>query len=290
MIIHFKTFKEGRLVSLVAEHIAQKEEDVAKLVELGAIYVEKERCLSNPILSTNTYVRVHLQPKKYFTKNGEDTLKKLDVSTWIVSDETDFYVIDKPHGLPAHPTLDNIQQNLLALLKKHLKRELWLPHRLDVGTAGLILVAKSQEAANSLQQEFIHKRIQKIYRALVERPLTPQLYEHFIKKTKTSPKFVQPVEDEETQNCLLKLTGCEAYGVSSELFRVTLEPITGRTHQIRAQLTYLKNPIVGDALYGSKQPFVCKDQELFTQESFALEAYQLKLGDQFYQRPQSTLD
>lgn len=303
MIIHFKTVSEGDLLSLVAEHIVQKPEDVQKLLDIGAIYVEKKRVLQNLRLDAGTYVRVHLQPKKYFTSelskgDPDDIVLLLKPKSWILAEEEDCYIVGKPHGLPAHPTLDNIQQNLLSLLRKSLDRELWLPHRLDVGTAGLIIVAKSQEAANSIQQDFIHHRIQKIYRALVEKPVDLGLYEHFMPKTKTSPKSVLSVADENTQNCLLKVTACvsmdssaaEASQLSKNLYRLSLEPITGRTHQIRAQLAFLGAPIIGDKLYHSTAPFVCRDQKLFSQESFALEAYQILWRDKKYQIPYSTLD
>lgn len=281
MIIHFKTTRSGDLIELIAEKITQKEEHVQELMNIGAIYVEKVRCLSSAVVPVDTYVRVHLQPKKYFTND----LSKLDPLSWIVAEESDFYIVDKPHGLPSHPTLDNIQQNLLALLKQGLGTELWLPHRLDIGTAGLLIVAKSQDAAARIQQEFISKKIQKIYRAIVEQPLPAALHEHFMKKTKNAPKVVSAMASEDTQNCLLKITDCEAH---SELYRLTLEPITGRTHQIRAQLTFLENPIVGDKLYGSTLPFTCEEQKHFSQESFALESYQI-VWNKTWQRPRSTL-
>ena len=278
MIIHFKTVKEVDLLSLIAEHIVQKIEDVQKLLEMGAIYVEKKRTLTNQSVPVDTYIRVHLQPKRYVHKESEDLFETLDPSHWIVAEEEDFYIVDKPHGLPSHPTLDNIHQNLLALLKKHFQKDLWLPHRLDVGTAGLIIVAKSQEAAYRIQQDFIGRKIQKIYRALVENPLQPALHEHFMKKTKTAPKAVTLEPAEDSQNCLLRITDCKLVKSSlnnEDLYQLTLEPITGRTHQIRAQLTFLGCPIVGDKMYGSKREYLCEDQKLFTQESFALEAHSI---------------
>lgn len=272
MIIHFKTEQDGQLISLLADKIAQKEEDVLQLIELGAIYVEKERCLADRFVPAGTYLRVHLQPKKYFTKEALVGLTDADVRKWILVEREDFYIVDKPHGLPSHPTLDNVQQNLLALMKGALGCDLWLPHRLDVGTAGLIIVAKSRRAAFEIQKDFVAHQIQKIYQAVVEKPVTLGLYEHFMKKTKNAPKIVVDVAENDTQNCLLKVTGCEVVG---NLYRLTLEPITGRTHQIRAQLTHLGSPIIGDQLYGSTFPFICDDQKLFTQESFALEAHSI---------------
>lgn len=291
MIIHFKTEQDGQLVSLLADKIAQKEEDVLQLIELGAIYVEKERCLADRFISAGTYLRVHLQPKKYFTKEAVAALSDADVRKWILVEREDFYIVDKPHGLPSHPTLDNVQQNLLALLKGALGCDLWLPHRLDVGTAGLIIVAKSQRSAFEIQKDFVAHRIQKIYQAVVEKPVTLGLYEHFMKKTKNAPKVVVDVAGDDTQNCLLRVTGCEVVAQANvncsdngDLYRLTLEPITGRTHQIRAQLTHLGSPIIGDRLYGSAAPFVCDDQKLFTQESFALEAHSIIWRDETWTR------
>lgn len=281
MIIHFKTTHDGELVSLLAEKIAQKEDDVLQLMVLGAIYVEKERCLTNIPIKAGTYIRVHLQPKKYFTKAAVAALTNFDVKPWLVDEQEHFYIVDKPHGLPSHPTLDNIQQNLLALLKRGLNKDLWLPHRLDVGTAGLIIVAKSQKAAFDIQQDFIGNKVQKIYRAIVEKSVDLKLYEHHMKKTKNAPKVIVDKAEDDTQNCLLKVTACEPY---DSLYRLTLEPITGRTHQIRAQLTHLDCPIIGDKLYGSTAPYSTEDQKLFTQESFALEAYSIVWRNQTWKR------
>ena len=275
LIIHFKTTRDGDLVSLLAEHLSQKEEEVLNLIEMGAIYVEKKRCLANQPIKADTYIRVHLQPKKYFAKSAVETAEEIDPQSWIVAEEPDFYIVDKPHGLPSHPTLDNVQQNMLELLRQSLGQELWLPHRLDVGTAGLIIVAKSQKAAFDIQQDFINNKVQKIYRAIVEKPVELGLYEHHLKKTKYAPKVMQDAPAEDTQNCLLKITACEGY---EGLFRLTLEPITGRTHQIRAQLAHLGHPIVGDKMYGSQLPYSCKEQSLFHQEAFALEAYSIVWG------------
>ncbi len=174
----------------------------------------------------------------------------------ILFQDEDLLVIDKPVGVAAHPspgwngpTVTSSLQNLgisLAALGPD-ERE-GIVHRLDVGTSGLMVVAKSADAHRNLKAQFKNREVKKIYHALAQGHLDPSV------GTIDAPIDRHPKEDHRfavVASGKASITHYEAleYFPAVTLARIELE--TGRTHQIRVHFSAIKHPLVGDLIYGA---------------------------------------
>jgi 23S rRNA pseudouridine1911/1915/1917 synthase len=260
-IEHILANQTASLSSLLWQNLGLRPEQTAKLLWLGAIYCNKERLKCSqtqqnaasaptsldPVIENGAYLRVHLEPKRF--PLNLDILRDR-----IVAETDDFLVINKPSGLPVHPTLDNTQENLVAGFQTILRRPLFVTHRLDVGTSGLLLLAKNQQEQSRINILFQNSQVRKMYRATVHGVKLP-LGEitHYMKPSDRAPREVQAAsalgQTPGWQICQLRiLTQEEVFANHSE---IEIELLTGRTHQIRAQLAQMGFPILGDQMYGS---------------------------------------
>jgi 23S rRNA pseudouridine1911/1915/1917 synthase len=170
----------------------------------------------------------------------------------IFEDET-LLVINKPAGMVVHPAIGNWSGTLLNALLYHMPDIAHIPrcgivHRLDKETSGLLVVAKTLNAQTHLVQQLQARSVKREYRAIV----WGQLWKN---GTVNQPIGRHPSI---RTRMAIHLSGrpaithyeiLERFGVHTYL-RCNLE--TGRTHQIRVHMQYLKAPIVGDPVYGLK--------------------------------------
>lgn len=125
-------------------------------------------------------------------------------------------------------------------------------HRLDRASSGVLIFAKTKAALTHLMGQFERRETEKIYRALVEKAPKTEAgkLEHFHKRTEDGKKALILTGNEAgTQPCELAYKTLRMRGKQAEL---EIQPLTGRFHQIRAQLAHIGCPIVGDVLYGGK--------------------------------------
>ncbi len=159
--------------------------------------------------------------------------------------------VDKPAGLPVHPTARYHRNTLTALLRERYgddDRPI-LAHRIDSETSGVLLCAKTRESERALKMMFADRKISKRYLAVVRGvPSKPAArIEVPLGLDKASPIRVKMAFDPEG---LPALTEYRVLSEREDVSFLECRPRTGRQHQIRAHLAHIGHPIVGDKMYG----------------------------------------
>lgn len=174
----------------------------------------------------------------------------------IIADDDDYVVIDKPVGVAAHPSPGWVGPTVVGALMAEgynistsgAAERQGIVHRLDVGTSGLMVVAKSERAYTALKRAFKERTPKKIYHAVVQGLPDP------LEGTIDAPIGRHPGHDwkfavlEGGRQSVTHYKVIEAFGRAS-LVEVHLE--TGRTHQIRVHFSAFGHPCAGDQTYGA---------------------------------------
>lgn len=174
----------------------------------------------------------------------------------IVYCDDDIVVVDKPVGVVAHPATSWHGPTVLGALaalgisvaQGGPPERGGIVQRLDVGTSGLMVVARSEQAYSVLKRAFKNHTVHKVYHALVQGQLDP------LDGTIDAPIGRGANQDwkfavvPDGRRSVTHYRTLEAFRYGS-IVEVTLE--TGRTHQIRVHMAYLRHPLIGDPLYGA---------------------------------------
>ena len=174
----------------------------------------------------------------------------------IVYEDADLVVVDKPAGVAAHPSVGWTGPTVVgALMAKGVRistsgaaERQGIVQRLDVGTSGLMMVAKTEVAYSRLKQAFRDRAVHKIYHAVIQGhpdPVEGTIDAPIGRHPKAEFKFAV-MNDGKPSITHYKLL--EAFA-SASLVEVVLE--TGRTHQIRVHFSAFKHPLLGDTMYGA---------------------------------------
>ena len=157
----------------------------------------------------------------------------------------DFVVINKPAGLSVHR--DQNDSGLTEMLAQQLGvPQLWLVHRLDKPTSGVLLLALNADAASELAQAFANRQVKKTYLALSDR--RPSKKQGWIKGDMVRSRQVAWKLTRSMENPAQTRFSSHSSEPGRRLF--VLQPHTGKTHQLRVAMKSLGSPILGDTLYG----------------------------------------
>jgi 23S rRNA pseudouridine1911/1915/1917 synthase len=174
----------------------------------------------------------------------------------ILLDDDDFVVVDKPVGVAAHPSPGWVGPTVVGGLAgagyristSGAPERVGIVHRLDVGTSGVMVVAKTERAYTALKRAFKERTVDKVYHAVVQGLPDP------LEGTIDAPIGRHPGHDwrfaviEDGRPSITHYEVLEAFGKAT-LVEVHLE--TGRTHQIRVHFSALRHPCAGDLTYGA---------------------------------------
>lgn len=206
--------------------------------------------------------------KKYKVKIGDTirvilpepsllTVEPENIPLDIFYEDDDLLVVNKPKGMVVHPATGNQSGTLVNAVMYHCKESLssingivrpGIVHRIDKDTGGLLMIAKNDKAHNSLAEQLANHSITRIYNAIV--------YDNIVKEEGTVDKPIgrdpknrlkQAVTDINSKRAVTHFKVLERFGKFT-MIEAKLE--TGRTHQIRVHMAYIKHPLLGDTVYG----------------------------------------
>jgi 23S rRNA pseudouridine1911/1915/1917 synthase len=181
----------------------------------------------------------------------------------VIYQDEDIIVIDKPAGVASHPSVGwdgpTVPGALLALgiqiATSGAQERQGIVQRLDVGTSGLMTLAKSEIAYSKLKQAFRDRTVHKVYHAIIQGladPLAGTFDAPIGRHPKAEFKFAVMNDG---KHSITHYETLEAFP-SASLVEVVLE--TGRTHQIRVHFSAFKHPLVGDTMYGADPKLAAK--------------------------------
>ncbi|MGH3424130.1 MAG: RluA family pseudouridine synthase [Nocardioidaceae bacterium] len=224
----------------------------ADLVAGGNVTVDRRTPAKSDRVEGGAWLEVSIPRERDLTKVVPQTVEGLA----IVYDDDDFVVVDKPIGVAAHPSVGWVGPTVVGHLAgagfgistSGAAERQGIVQRLDVGTSGLMVVAKSERAYTVLKRAFRSRTVEKTYHALVQGhpdPLQGTVDAPIGRHTKHDWKFAVMADG---RNSITHYDTLEAHRFAS-LLEITLE--TGRTHQIRVHMSALKHPCVADMQYGA---------------------------------------
>ncbi|OGS80144.1 MAG: RNA pseudouridine synthase [Gallionellales bacterium GWA2_55_18] len=161
-------------------------------------------------------------------------------------------VVNKPAGLLAVPGRGADKQDCVASRVQAEFPDALVVHRLDMATSGLLLFARGAEMQRLLSRRFRERAVQKRYVAVVAGSLKSPTGEIDLPLIADWPNRPRQKVDHESGKPSLTRYRILAHDAATDTTRVELEPVTGRTHQLRVHLAAIGHPILGDALYGEK--------------------------------------
>lgn len=180
----------------------------------------------------------------------------MNIDQYILFEDKDILVIDKPAGLQVerdrfgYPSLEEEVQNYLE--KYHRNHYLGIVHRIDRPVSGVIILAKTLPILKQLQFQMQEEDWEKVYRGVVTGSMPNEMGKienYLLKDAKQKKAIIFDDYQPDAKKSTLRYAVIEEKD-SKSLLEIQL--ITGRYHQIRAQLGHINRPIVGDKLYGSK--------------------------------------
>ena len=226
---------------------------ISKAISSGLVLINSSVCTKpSTMIKPNDTVEVS---DDFFEPKQKPICK---ATPEIIFEDNDIIVINKPAGLVVHDG-NGVRESTLVDYLQSTGRQLadncgdnrnGIVHRLDVGTTGVMVVAKNNIAAIELKDSISNKETSKIYIAIIDRPLKSDILvdKAISRDVKNRVKMRATDEGKESKTLFLKLL--ESKSGSYELILAKL--LSGRTHQIRAHLASIGRHIVGDSLYGFK--------------------------------------
>jgi len=251
---------------------------IKKIIDSGGAYLNQKRCslAKSQVIQGNKvklcWSEENMKPQKYSLKE-EDTL---------IFEHQDYWIVQKPAGIPSQATLTSSTDTFFHALadcfpQKFSLSSMFLVHRLDKDTSGLMIIARNKKAQAFFENAFRKKLIHKTYHCLCYNiPKNPEgEISYNIEKDSSRLNAYKPVfKGNEGQKAFTKYKILKEFSKTSSSF-VACFPETGRTHQVRVHMLSLGCPLLGDKTYGN----VLGHSLQFTATRHMLHAFAIEFED-----------
>lgn len=245
-----ETVKEDFAGRLIKDFLRQKlslSVTLIKKVKFGGVFVNGEAVTMRKILSAGDKVRVVLP-------TGEDSehVEPVDMPLTVLYEDEYILAVDKPINMPTHPSRYNSLVTLANLVRSYIGKSFVFRAitRLDRDTSGIVLIAKDQRTAARLSEEMKNGRIEKTYEALLSKTPEKLVGEIDAPIERETPDSIKRTVRDDGKSALTRYEVKEILPDGRAVCKVN--PITGRTHQIRVHMAHIGAPLYADFLYGER--------------------------------------
>jgi RluA family pseudouridine synthase len=226
------------------------QKEIQHLIEGGAVFIDqKKETFGSKKLKQGQ--KIHFESKA--TSTQPKSQKQQAESIKIIWENDELLAVNKPPGIPSQKTKDSKRYSMEHWGQEATSFPLFLTHRLDRDTSGVLLFAKSKKMETECFEWFKHRHIKKVYHAIAHQKANKNIqgkWVHHLGKApqKSGRSSFRVVHAgglrAETDYQLIKNVGHVSFW--------ELKPHTGRTHQLRVQLAHEGHPIIGDEIYDPK--------------------------------------
>ncbi|GMI91482.1 hypothetical protein like AT4G21770 [Hibiscus trionum] len=214
-------------------------------------------------VEAGTYLRVHVHPKRF------PRCYEIDWKSRIIAVTDSYVVLDKPAGTSVGGTTDNIEESCATFASRALgfSTPLKTTHQIDNCTEGCVVLARTKEYCSIFHGKIREKKVKKLYLALTAAPVPIGIITHYMRPINMAPRLVSEDFIKGWYLCQLEVMECKevpwpdsviqenyciedsGWPLKDHAYECKINLLTGRTHQVRAQLAACGAPIVGDSMY-----------------------------------------
>ncbi len=282
----------------MSKHIVSEHEDIridkflSNIVsdlsrsEIGKLFA-KGQILVNSVVVKPSY-KIKLNDEIDLSYNESKAPESI-VNIPMIYEDDCVIVIDKPAGILSHSKgAQNLEQTVESSIKDKLidydYNRAGIVHRLDRATSGVMICAKTRDSYRWLQSQFSQRKVTKVYFAVVSGNFTVPsaiIDLPIMRDQKNKSRFKV---DSRGKNSITKYS---VVSDNSKYSLLELKPKTGRTHQLRVHLRYLKHPIVGDTFYEGEPAdrlYLHASKLTIRLISGELKTFESKIPDQFFEK------
>ncbi|KAK9714920.1 hypothetical protein RND81_06G130900 [Saponaria officinalis] len=215
------------------------------------------------IVEVGTYLRVYVHPRRF------PRCYEVDWKSRIVAVTGSYVVLDKPAGTSVGGTSNNIEETCVNFAARALglRNSLMTTHQIDNCTEGCVVLARTEKFSSVFHGMIREKLVKKLYLALATAPVSCGVITHYMRPAKLAPRIISEDYVEGWQLCQLEVLECNkvpwpksvieakyqiedcGWPVKKYAYECKINLLTGRTHQIRAQLASCGAPLLGDSMY-----------------------------------------
>lgn len=219
----------------------------------------------NEFVEAGTYLRVHVHPKRF------PRCYEIDWKSRVIAVADSYVVLDKPAGTSVGGTTDNIEESCATFASRALGLEtpLLTTHQIDNCTEGCVVFSRTKDFCSVFHGMIREKQVKKLYLALTAAPVPVGIISHYMLPVNLAPRLVSEDFIKGWHLCQLEVLECKEvpwpeatvekrYNIEDcvwpskgSAYECRINLLTGKTHQIRAQLAAVGSPLVGDSMYMS---------------------------------------